>query len=78
MHPSTFRYLKPSPDQLATMEQTRSGFEEIAKVVEANVPEGRYKALTLTKIEEAAMFANKGITRASDGTPLDGAVVESS
>ncbi|MGW1549035.1 Acb2/Tad1 domain-containing protein [Streptomyces sp. NPDC002346] len=35
-----------------------------AEFVEANVPDGREKALALTKIEEAMFWANAGIARA--------------
>jgi hypothetical protein len=75
MHSSTFQYLKPSPQQIAEMSAVRVGFEAIYATIDAFVPEGRYKAMAISKLEEAAMFANKGVTRDSDGTPREGAEV---
>ena len=43
--------------------------------VNAEVPDGRYKSLAITALKESAMWANKGVTRESDGTPRPGAVV---
>lgn len=69
MHSTTFSYLEPTIDQAETMHVIRTNFKSIAAVIERMVPGGRYKSLTMTALEEAAMWANKAITRASDGTP---------
>lgn len=41
---------------------TREHFSELADKLETMLPEGRYKALVLTKLEEAAMFASKAFS----------------
>lgn len=69
MHPTTFDYLKPTPQQLHTMEGVRGAYKALFDLVEQAVPPGRYKALAISALEESAMWANKGITRDSDGTP---------
>jgi hypothetical protein len=75
MHESTFSYLAPTERQQEDMQLMRVQFANLAAIIEAVVPEGRYKSLTITKLEETAMFCNKAITRESDGTPRDGAKV---
>jgi hypothetical protein len=75
MHQSTFQYLAPSDEQKATMAKVRAAYEVIYAAVNAEVPDGRYKSLAITALEESAMWANKGVTRESDGTPRPGAVV---
>jgi hypothetical protein len=75
MHQSTFQYLRPSDEQVETMTVVRRAFERIYAHVDALVPEGRYKALTITALEQAAMWANKGITRESDGAPRPSATI---
>lgn len=42
---------------------TRNAFAEITAYVLENLKDGREKSLTLTKLEEACMWAIKGITR---------------
>lgn len=42
---------------------TRNAFTEITTYVLENLKDGREKSLTLTKLEEACMWAIKGITR---------------
>ena len=55
------------------MASVRQAFKTLADAVDDSVPAGRYKALAFTALEEAAMWANKGITRDSDGSPREGA-----
>jgi hypothetical protein len=69
------QYLKPSEQQLASMACVRETFANALKIIEDHVPDSRYKSLTVTALEEAAMWANKGITRNSDGSPREGALV---
>lgn len=52
----------PADEQRAAVERVRGAFEALAQVIGEVVPDGRYRALVNTKLEEAAMFANKGIT----------------
>jgi hypothetical protein len=69
LHPTTFEYLKPTDAQLQAMEQMRACFRDIAEFLDSRLPQGRYKALVMTALEEAAMWANKSVTRDADGTP---------
>lgn len=75
MHDSTFEYLLPTDDQKETMRVVRINFKSLCDVITKMVPDGRYKALTITALEEAAMWANKGITRDSTGAPINGATI---
>ncbi len=72
MHPSLFGYLKPSTEQLQRMEAVRQAYADLYAILNAT-PAGRYRSLAITALEESAMWANKGITRDSDGTPREGA-----
>jgi hypothetical protein len=69
MHPTTFEYLKPTDEQIDTLTILRANFKRTADLIESVIPEGRYRRLAITALEEAAMWANKGVTRDSDGTP---------
>lgn len=54
------------------MMDTMSGvFAETLREIEDGVPAGRYRALAVTALEESAMWAIKGMTHASDGSPID-------
>ena len=60
---NTYDYLKPSDLELKVMEVIRGAFKELDQLLSQNLPGGRYKSLTKTALEEAAMWANKSITR---------------
>lgn len=72
MHASTMNYLLPTDEQKAHMQRVRDGYTFLLGVLET-LPNGRYKSLAITELESSAMWANKGITRDSDGTPRAGA-----
>ncbi len=76
MHSSTTNYLRPTFEQIELMKGVRFSIKEAIEKVQRMVPEGRYQSLALTALEQAAMWANKGITRNSDGSPRDGAIEE--
>ena len=62
-----FTYHAPkgtAPERFVTLREIAKG---LAECVNALVPEGREKALALTKIEEAVMWANAGVARNPDG-----------
>ena len=69
LHPSTFRYLKPTSAQLERMEDVRSKFETFAAKLDVALPEGPDKTYVLRHLRETAMWANICITRSSDGAP---------
>ena len=69
MHPSTFEYLKPSQDQLESMEILRAAVKDYAGVIETLLSDGPDKTYVLRKLREVAMWANVAITRHPDGSP---------
>lgn len=62
-----FETHKPSYLDAAKMQDIRGQCHNTAELIEVAVPDGREKALALTKLEEAMFWANAGIARASKG-----------
>jgi len=56
----------PSPPAAADMEYIRENFAHLAEVVDTLAPDGREKALALTKLEEAKYFTNQAIILADN------------
>ena len=76
LHPGTFDYLKPTDDQLRTMEMARKSTRTYADALEALLPDGPDKTYVLRKVREIGMWANVAITRHYDGSPRsDGAML---
>ncbi len=50
-------------EQKQKISNTREAFTKVTKFVLENMKDSREKSLTLTKLEEACMWAIKGITR---------------
>ena len=50
-------------EQKRKIENTRDAFTDVSAFILNNMKDSREKSLTLTKLEEACMWAIKGITR---------------
>jgi hypothetical protein len=50
-------------DTILLHKQTRERTKQLAGIYHSTLPEGREKALALTKLEEALMWANAAIAR---------------
>ena len=59
---STLQYVKPTDEQLATMQEFRDKFEVLLTEMSA-LPANRGLSIALTKFEESAMWLNKSITK---------------
>lgn len=64
-----FAYHPPVGGKAAKYQQIRNGCHALAQELVATVPEGRELSTALTKLEEAAMWANAGIARNPEKTP---------
>ena len=69
MHPSTFEYLKPTPQQMTAMSAVRNAFGDLAHVIACWVPDGPDRDHLERRLREAGMWANVAITRHEDGSP---------
>jgi hypothetical protein len=69
LHPSTFEYLKPTDNQMATMEKARQASKSYAETLQLLLPDGPDKTYVLRKLRGLAMWINVAITRNADGTP---------
>lgn len=58
---NSFTYHPPKPDQIPRYEALRNKARELAIEFMEIVPPSREKSLAITKLEEAVMWANKGI-----------------
>ena len=52
-----------SREKRASIEEIRDCAKNFAYLIAMTVPDGREKSLAITKIEEAVMWANKGISQ---------------
>ena len=57
-----FQPVQPTEEQARDIATLRTAFSECADELDFHAPEGRYKALARTALEEAAMWATKAIT----------------
>lgn len=60
---SRFSYHAPKDGQLERYERIRNKAQMLAAYINEKCPESREKSLSLTKIEEAVMWANAAIAR---------------
>ena len=56
-----FAYHKPSEDGHARITRLREAFSVVKAVIEATCPESRHRAVALTELETAAMWAIKAV-----------------
>lgn len=56
-----FAYHQPTSDGLVRIQTLREKFTELAQLLEAEVHPGREKSIAITKLEETAMWAVKGV-----------------
>lgn len=64
-----FTYHAPQGDQPARYQKIREAAKAVAVVVLECVPAGRERALALTKLQEASMWANAGVALNPDMAP---------
>jgi hypothetical protein len=60
----TFDYVQPNENQVTSMQLLRDKFTDLESTIKANTTPSREQSLALTKLEEAAMWANKAVSRA--------------
>lgn len=63
---NNFTYHAPTPEMQNKFPVIRGAARELAHIINELVPEGREKALAMTKLQEAVMWANAGITIPKD------------
>ena len=63
---SRFTYHPPTHKKQAVYVEIRAKAKALAEYLMQNVPDGREKALALTKLEESVMWANAGVARGND------------
>lgn len=66
---TTFEYLKPTEDQLETMDRLRAAAKAYAELVDLLLPDGADKTYVLRRVRETAMWVNVAVTREADGKP---------
>jgi hypothetical protein len=69
MHPSTYEFLKPTDEQIASMAHVRAAAKAYGDVLDQMLPDGPDKTYVIRKHRENSMWANVAITRQPDGTP---------
>lgn len=62
-----FDYRKPTEESLDIMQKLRVAFKELDDLLSI-IPHSRERALAITKLEESAMWANKGVVATQANT----------
>lgn len=60
---NNFTYHAPNNNQIHRYGELRGQAKKTAELINRNCPESREKALAMTKLEEAIMWANASIAR---------------
>lgn len=58
-----FDYHRPNAEAVKLHEGVREVLKEVALSFDSNLPDGREKAVAITKLEEAMFWANAAIAR---------------
>ena len=58
-----FSYHQPKGDQAKRYELIREKAKELAELIDSSCPDSREKALAMTNLEQASMWANASIAR---------------
>lgn len=69
MHESTYKYPKPTDDQVECMAKVRSAAKAYGDVLEALLPDGPDKTYVIRAHRSNAMWANVAIILQPDGSP---------
>ena len=59
----TMQYVKPTDEQIETMQKFRDKYEALCEEIKAEIPAGRGQSLAVTNLEQSAMWLNKAITK---------------
>ncbi len=60
---NNFTYHAPTATKTVMYLMLRESAKKLAYLIDASCPEGRERALAMTKLEECVMWANAGIAR---------------
>jgi len=60
----TYEYSSVTAEQKKMLDGFNGEFYTLDCSIRAQIPEGRYRALALTSLEESAMWASKAISKA--------------
>jgi hypothetical protein len=69
VHNSTFEYLKPTEEQIATMARLHEAAKVYCDILDAELPDGPDKTFVIRAHRSNAMWVNVAVTRQPDGTP---------
>lgn len=56
-----YAYHKPSDDGFARITLLREAFSDVSRAIEETCPDSRHKAVAITQLETAAMWAIKAV-----------------
>lgn len=62
MKPWTYYFVRREPKDFSTFVDVGGKFNDLAAYMSVTLPDGRYKSLVLTCLEQAAMWASKSFT----------------